>query len=82
MLGKALYLVRKAKEVEQKEKEGEKVNKQNPYRKAWGLQKDGDLWEVAWLAIIKRGASNQTIRKVKGHATSADIVEGMLFAKS
>ena len=65
----------KAKELERKEKEGIKVGKQNPYRKAWGLQKDGDLWEMAWAAILKRGAASQTIRKVKGHATKADIVE-------
>jgi hypothetical protein len=76
MLGKALHLLEKAKELERKEKEGIKVGKQNPYRKAWGLQKDGDLWEIAWAAILKRGAASQTIRKVKGHATKADIVEG------
>ena len=73
MLGEALRLLQKAKETEQKEEEGKKVDKQNPYTKPWGLQKDGDLWEVAWLAILRRGARNQTIRKVKGHATSLDI---------
>ena len=40
------------------------------------MQKDGDLWELAWLAILKRGASSQLIRKAKGHATSLDIAEG------
>ena len=43
MLGKALRLLRKAKAVEQKEETGEKVNKQHPYRKAWGLQKDAKV---------------------------------------
>ena len=56
--------------------EGGKGNKRNPYRKAWGLQKDGDLWGLAWEAILKRGPTSQTLRKVKGHATVADIAEG------
>ena len=42
-----------------------------------GLQKDGDLWELAWQAILKRGASNQRIRKVKGHATLQDVEKGV-----
>ena len=41
-----------------------------------GVQTDGDLWEQAWLAILKRGAANQTLRKVKGHATQEDIEAG------
>ena len=45
----------------------------NPFRKAWGLQKDGDLWQVAWIAIATRGVRNQDLRKVKGHATAEDI---------
>ena len=41
-----------------------------------GLQVDGDLWEQAWKAVLKRGAGNQTLRKVKGHATELDVAEG------
>jgi len=41
-----------------------------------GLQTDGDLWEIAWAAIIKRGVRNQDLRKVKGHATAEDIEAG------
>ena len=41
-----------------------------------GLQIDGDLWEQAWKAVLKRGAGNQTLRKVKGHATEQDVIDG------
>ena len=41
-----------------------------------GLQTDGDLWEQAWLAVLKRGAGNQTLRKAKGHATEKDVRNG------
>ena len=48
----------------------------NPFGKEWGLQRDGDLWKVAWQAIGLRGYDGQDPRKVKGHATSQDIEEG------
>jgi hypothetical protein len=48
----------------------------NPFRKAWGLQTDGDLWEPVWIAVLKRGAKNQDLRKVKGHATEQQVQEG------
>ena len=41
-----------------------------------GLQKDGDLWEQAWKAVLKRGPGNQDLRKVKGHATNQDVEKG------
>ena len=41
------------------------------------MQVDGDLWEQAWKAVLKRGWQNQTLRKVKGHATEDDIVKGI-----
>ena len=47
-----------------------------PLGKPWGVQTDGDLWELAWAAIIKRGVANQKLRKVKGHATQDDITAG------
>ena len=49
----------------------------NPFGNAWGLQIDGDLWEQAWLAVLKRGTGNQSLRKVKGHATEKDIENGI-----
>ena len=45
------------------------------------MQADGDLWEIVWHAILKRGASNQQIRKVKGHATSEDVQAGRSTAE-
>ena len=48
----------------------------NPFGKEWGLQRDGDMWKVAWQAIGVRGFESQNPRKVKGHATGEDISEG------
>ena len=42
-----------------------------------GLQVDGDLWEQAWLAVKRRGIGNQSLRKVKGHATEKDVMKGI-----
>ena len=78
MLGKALILLAKAAEIESKDSRQERVtNRRNPYRRAWSMQKDGDLWEIAWQAILRRGARSQKIRKVKGHATQQDIDNGI-----
>ena len=52
----------------------------NPFGKPWSVQTDGDLWELAWEAIIKRGAANQKLRKVKGHATPEDVTSGVAQA--
>ena len=41
------------------------------------MQVDGDLCEQAWKAVLKRGWQNQTLGKVKGHATEDDIVKGI-----
>ena len=46
-----------------------------------GSQVDGDLWEQAWIAVKQRGVGNQTLRKVKGHATEKDVAEGISTAK-
>ena len=51
---------------------------ENPFRKPWGLQTDGDLWEQAWIAVVKRGKGNQQVRKVKGHATKEQVEEGVV----
>ena len=34
------------------------------------------MWEQAWKAVLNRGAANQDLRKVKGHATTEDIKAG------
>ena len=75
MMDKALQLIEAARKME--EQHARHMNKarrpKNPFRKAWGVQVDGDLWEQAWLAVSKRGARSQTVRKVKGHATNDDV---------
>ena len=62
------------------EAKGRKAPSRNPFRKAWGLQKEGGLWEQAWKAVLKRGAANQDLRKVKGHATKEDVEAGISTA--
>ena len=69
MLSKAMKLIEAAEKVIREKIAGNEKKRGNPFGKAWGLQTDGDLWEQAWLAVLKRGAGNQTLRKVKGHAT-------------
>ena len=44
-----------------------------PFKKAWRLQRDGDLWTLAWDAVYTRGTGNHSLRKVKGHADQEDI---------
>ena len=56
---------------------GIKVRRGIPFKKPWGLQVDGDLWQQAWEAVLKRGIGNQTLRKVKGHATEQDVAKGL-----
>ena len=55
--------------------------KKNPFRKPWGLQPDGDLWELAWNAVLQRGPEAQTLSKVKGHATQSQVDEGVVAAE-
>ena len=76
MMDKAIQLIKQAEKVEEKQRRGEKVNMIKPFKKPWGLHKDGDLWEMAWKAILQRGACNRKIRKVKGHATKEDVEQG------
>ena len=58
-----------------------KLPQRNPFRRPWGLQRDGDLWRIAWNALAIRGAGNQDLRKVKGHATEEDIEQGKSTVK-
>ena len=77
MMGKAIKLIKAVEEREKQIEQGKKVNTTNPFKKAWGLQTDGDLWQQAWIAVVQRGARNQSLRKVKGHATSEDVQQGL-----
>jgi hypothetical protein len=77
MLGKAIRLIDAVRTVEREEQANRSIaHTRNPFGKPWGLQTDGDLWEQAWNAVRMRGAGSQTLRKVKGHATIADIAAG------
>ena len=78
MMDKAIQLLQQAAKMEERQRKGEKVN---TFKKAWGLQKDGNMWETAWKAVLHRGASNQKIRKVKGHATEQDVEQGRSTAE-
>jgi len=65
MLSKALRLIEAAERDPEEEAQGIVIKRGNPFGKPWGLQVDGDLWEQAWKAVLKRGWQNQTLRKVK-----------------
>ena len=77
MLNKALRLISAAERDLDEEAKGLNIKRGNPFGKPWGLQTDGDLWEQAWLAVKLRGIGNQTLRKVKGHATEEDVANGI-----
>lgn len=81
MLCKAEQLLSKARARQETIQAGRRVKKGCPFKKPWGLQTDGDLWEIAWETIWKRGGENQKLRKVKGHATKEDVQEGRNTAK-
>ena len=71
MLGKAVRLIEAARNEECSEAQGShrtktRIKAKNPFKKPWGLQTDGDLWQQAWIAVVQRGAANQSLRKVKG----------------
>ena len=69
MLCKAEQLIGKARARQEAIQAGRRVKKGCPFKKPWGLHAEGDLWEIAWEAVLKRGVENQKLRKVKGHAT-------------
>ena len=73
---KANKLLEAARKQEQNATNPNHCLTKNPFGKPWGMQPDGDLWEQAWHAVLRRGAESQRIRKVKGHATEADVQDG------
>ena len=76
MLGKALRLIDAVQKQEDLPAGSSRSKTKNPFGKPWAVQTEGDLWEQAWAAVSKRGAGNQKLRKVKGHATQEDISAG------
>ena len=81
MLSKAKQLLHFAKQRQHNIDEGKNATSKCPYKRNWGLQYDGDLWEIGWNAILSRGAASQDIRKVKGHATDEMVQTGQATAE-
>ena len=73
MMDKAIQMMKAAAKYEEQDKS---QRFRNPFKKPWGMQTDGDLWEQAWTALLARGTGNQQIRKVKGHATEEMVLNG------
>jgi hypothetical protein len=76
VVDKANKLLEFARIFDQSSSDQHRKLMRNPFGKPWGMQTDGDLWEQAWQAVLGRGVDNQRIRKVKGHATETDVIEG------
>ena len=54
--------------------------RRNPFKRPWGLQADGDLWQMAWKAILCRGLGAQKLTKVKRHSTAEQVEQGEVDA--
>lgn len=76
MLSKALMIL-KAAETWTNDTSPAWRSRRSPFRKPWGLQADGVLWEQAWEGVLQRGHAAQTLSKVKGHATTQQVDEGL-----
>ena len=76
MMTKAKQLIEKAKYRDECIRRRRKYKEGCPFKNLWGTQTDGDLWQVAWEAVIVRGSCSQDVRWVKGHATNEDIRQG------
>ena len=50
-------------------------------KKARRRSTKGELWEQAWIAVMKRGTGNKSLRKVKRHATEKNVEKGISTAK-
>ena len=55
-----------------------KLNK--PERLHWRMQKDGDVWQAIWRAILAKGPHAIKVSKVKGHATEQHVRDGTATA--
>jgi hypothetical protein len=80
MLSKAKALMETARRWSD-EAQHDWLPKRNPLRKPWGLQNDGDLWELFFGAVLARGPRAHAFEKVKGHATQEDITAGRATAE-
>ena len=55
-----------------------KLRKKGPGRKPWGMQHDGDIWCRIEEVMNDRGKDSHKATKVKGHATDADVAQGVV----
>ena len=59
MMTKAVIMMKSAAKWNQDQSETWWI-KRNPFKKPWGLQPDGDLWESVWEAYLARGTTQGT----------------------
>ena len=52
-------------------------HRQSPWKKCWGLMKDGDLWQLFAEHVRAKNPESVKLTKVKGHATN-DMVREQL----
>ena len=77
MMNKAMKIIDTAHKWSRADTEYWWLNR-NPFRRPWSLQKDGDLWKLAWEAVLERGPRSQTLTKVKGHVTDQQVQQGVV----
>ena len=46
------------------------------------MQRDGDVWQAIWRAIIAKGPHAIKVSKVKGHATEQHVRDGTATAET
>lgn len=47
-----------------------------PEKHTWAMQKDSDMWQCIWRALLAKSSRAVVITKVTGHLTDQDIEEG------
>ena len=52
------------------------LHRQSPWKKAWQLMKDGDLWKSFSETVASRTPTSVTLTKVTGHATHEMVADG------
>ena len=57
------------------------LHKRSINKRPWALEKNGDLWQSIEEAVEEKGPKSVKVTKVKGHATSEMVVEGLVKEK-
>ena len=50
-------------------------------RRPWSTQKDGDLWELLYNTLKRKGSWTFKVSKVKGHASDDMVIQGTVNAE-